>query len=339
LDAHHQSFYIFSFDGIRLRNLALALLIGITLYLAIFGFLLHKPLTVGVIARYIEHKERYLDSIKGRQKIVILAGSNGRFSHSCSEIERITGIACANMTISADLDLLWQFHKFSASLAEGDLLYLPLEYQVGADEDKGRSRLRAGGEAAYIVAYNKRELLNYTTSQVMDALFQFDLKFLFSSLGEMALSAAGKERRFSPKTMTVNGDERDHDTAKAQAYRMFVEGLKAPVAERFPKSIEAELIQIFEELRGRGVIVVGGLPTTFNDVALTDGVLDAITTVFMSNGQCFIVLPNRSLYPRDKFYDTAYHLSQDSQIEHSRALAPSLKAIAQARACESGATR
>ena len=324
----------------QLRDLILAALVGVALYLVVFGFVIHKPLTVGVVARYIEHKQRYLDAIKGRQKIVILAGSNGRFSHRCEEIERVTGIACANLSISADLNLLWQYRKYAAALAAGDVLYLPLEYHgVVIDAGEERSRLRAGGEASYVVAYDKRELTNYTPAQAMDALFQFDLKFLFGGLGEMALSAAGKERRFSLKTMTLNGDERDHNATKAAAYKTFVAGLESPVANRFPKWLAAELEQIFTAARGRGVIVVGGLPTTFDDVVLTDAVVHSRSAVFTERGHCFIVLPNRSLYPRRQFYDTAYHLSQDTQIEHSRALAPRLKAIAEARTCEGGVVR
>lgn len=332
MNALRQNSYIFSFEGNRLRDLAIAVLVGVLLYLLVFGFVVHKPLTVGITARYLDHKTRYLESIKGRQKIVVLAGSNGRFSHRCEEIQRVSGIACANLSISADLDLLWQFHKYSAGLEKGDLLYLPLEYR-SAKSGNESVRPKSGGEAPYIIAYDKSDLLKYTPMQAVDAIFNFNIKFFLSAVGEMVLSSAGKERRFSLKTMTVNGDEQGHDSSRAQPYVQFVSAAKTPEANVFPAWLEGELIQIFDELKGRGVIVVGGLPTTFDDVVLSNDVVSARRAAFVDRGQCFIVLPNFSLYPRREFYDTPFHLREEAQIEHSRALAPILKSIALAQKC------
>jgi hypothetical protein len=339
LDIRHQSFSIFSSDGLRLRDLALALVAGLVLYIAVFGFLVHKPLTVGIISQYIEYKHHYLESLGGRQKIVILAGSNGRFSHRCEEIARNIEIPCVNLSISADLDLLWQFRRYAAALEDGDVLYLPLEYYGLPPSHEANARARVGGEAPYIVAYDKWQLKNYTAEQVGLALFQFDIKYLLSGFGEMALSGVGKERRYSLKTMTMNGDERGHAIANAKTYQPVISRLNTPEISRYPQWLEMELVEIFKLLQSTGVTVVGGLPTIFDDEPLTDTLTDELSSVFTSRGHCFIILPNRSQYPRSQFYDTAYHLSEEAQIHHSKLLAYRFGAVIKAGGCRGNIIR
>jgi hypothetical protein len=325
LDDPHRSFSIFSSNGSLVRDLFLAATVGLLGYLFLFAFLLHKPLTVGVTAEYFAHKDKYLQAIATKPKIVILAGSNGRFSHRCETIAVETGVECVNLSISADLGLLWQFKRFEGKLNAGDLLYLPLEYHATQTAAVDDSRLRVGGESNYVVAYQKSDLLHYSYGQIADALFQFDLRYLLSAIGEMGLHAAGKQRRFSVATMTPQGDEKLHTQAKGTAYEQFVNGLQPPKAGLLPKYLEHELMQMFAVLEGRGISVVGGLPTTFEDVELRHEIVKKRRDFFVQNGQCFVELQNRSLYPRGRFFDTAYHLNEEAQIEHSRALAPYLK--------------
>jgi len=78
---------------------------------------------------YFEIKMQYLVQAD-EQKLVLLAGSNGRFSHSCEIIEKQLSIPCVNMSISADLSLDYQFEKIKPYLNPGDTVYLPLEYGV-----------------------------------------------------------------------------------------------------------------------------------------------------------------------------------------------------------------
>jgi hypothetical protein len=75
------------------------------------------------------------------------------------------------------------------------------------------------------------------------------------------------------------------------------------------------------------VRVVGGLPTGFADAPIPDATVAAIAAVFSAHGGCFLLLPNRSRYPRSAFFDTPEHLNEPAQIAHSRTVAMALRDI------------
>jgi hypothetical protein len=289
----------------------------------LFIFIIHKPLTVGIEKSYFDHKTNYISSIATQNKIAIFAGSNGRFSHRCETIEQITGVRCVNLSVAAGTDIKWAFSRFKPYFRKGDVLYMPLEYQWRLQKTSD-----IGNEAAYIVAYDHNALFNfYNTRQLMQALFWFDIKYFFSGLGEMLLSSAGKERRFSVKTMTAQGDERGNDEAKSLVYRYFVATEPAPIIDdpsyKSDKNWQ-DILDILKWGKESGVKIVGGLPTVFEEVRPSTKVIGFLQRLFQSNGHCFLILPNHSLYPRSFFFDEAYHLKEAHQIYHSQILAPSL---------------
>jgi hypothetical protein len=317
------------------RQLIAAAGLSILLYVLTFMLLVEKPISVGVRSAYLDHKIEYLALHADKRKIVILAGSNGRFSHRCETIERETGLPCANMSITAGFNLPWQLQLYDQYLLPGDVLYLPIEYRKRADE-----RAPVGDEAPYIMAYAQSTLPSLGVRGALHTLFYFDLRFLLSAIGEMGLAAAGVQSRFGVETMTAQGDERGHDDERAQAYETFVTSTPAPTVEAAGYTSEAywqDVIEILEWGSRTGVLVTGGLPTVFEDIQLPREVIPFLRSLFESRGACFVQLPNRSMYPRDHFYDAAFHLRERYQIRHSRLLAPLLAEIAETGRCPADA--
>jgi hypothetical protein len=74
----------------------------------------------------------------------------------------------------------------------------------------------------------------------------------------------------------------------------------------------------------RGVRVIGGLPTELEDEPLPAATEAAMAAVYLDHGGEFLVLPNRSRYPRSAFFDTPSHLNEAAQIAHSMLLARAL---------------
>ena len=283
-----------------------------------------KPLTVGVTLDYIRAKQVYLEQIKDKRKIVILAGSNGRFSHRCETIERALGVACANLSIAANLGLEYQLSKYRDLLRPGDVLYLPLEYR----RNEVRTPWTVGGDAPIVARYDRTALTELGPRTALASMFSFDIRFLLSGIGEMLLDAAGQKRRFGTGTLTAQGDEWGHDTRKSGPYREFIRTLTPPVVD--PRALANErvwtdVLPILAWARAHGVTVVGGLPTTFDNVDLPDGAVAAYARMFVSHGAQFLLLDNKSRYPREMFYDTAYHLTEEAQIRHSLRVAEGLR--------------
>jgi hypothetical protein len=200
---------------------------------------------------------------------------------------------------------------------------MPLEYQGHLQKSS-----HVSDEARYIVAYDHKGLFHfYNASQLVRALFWFDIKYFFSGLGEMLLSKAGKERRFSIKTMTAQGDESGNDEAKSLAYRHIIARLPAPKINKASYKTDEnwqDLLDILKWGKASGVKIIGGLPTVFEETRPSTETISFLQHLFQRNGHCFLILPNYSLYPRSFFYDTEYHLKEANQIYHSTILAPYL---------------
>lgn len=315
----------------QLTRLVAAVAGGALLYALAFLFVLHKPLTTGIAKSYYARKVSYIESVAGERKIVIFAGSNGRFSHRCQTIEAETGMKCANLSVAAGANLTWQLDKYLPYLRSGDILYLPLEYMTATGE-----LAAVGTESAYLVAYDHAALTRlYTPGEAITALYGFNIQDAFESIGEMALAAVGKQTRYSVKTLTPQGDESGHDLRHAAEYAAFVrqEGAPRPVAALYRSDKEmAQVGEIVRAARAKGVVVVGGLPTTVAGTDVSQDVIAAMRDFYQSHGACFLSLPNRSLYPVADFYDSNYHLAEPAQIRHSLLVGAALADIAR-RGC------
>ena len=315
---------------LTLRQLLIASAASVVAYLLVFVFIVYKPMTVGIYGDYLNLKIRYLAAHADDQKIVILAGSNGRFSHRCEVIEKIAKLPCANMSIAGGLSLPWQLSLYKQYFRRGDLLYLPVEYRAHGNYHS------VGEEAYYRVEYERGGLADLSPSDALHTFFGFDIRFLVSAVGEMALWHAGVQRRFSVDTLTAQGDEQGHGETRAGAYKGLIAQLTVPeISEAgfVSESDWTDVVEILDWARTAGVRVVGGLPTVVDEASIPTNVIPFLRHLYSSHGQCFLALPNRSRYPRSYFYDSLYHLSETHQVAHSELLAPYLAEIAKTGRC------
>jgi hypothetical protein len=74
------------------------------LYALLFGFLLDRPLALGYLRQQIDAKLARAAAID-QPKLVILAGSNGPYSHRCETIEPILGMPCVNGGVAVGIGL------------------------------------------------------------------------------------------------------------------------------------------------------------------------------------------------------------------------------------------
>jgi len=306
----------------------LLLIVGTALYLIVFTSGVSKPLTNALDGEYLDFKTKHLIATAGRPRIIILAGSNGRYSHRCETIEEVYGVSCTNMSVHVLISLRWQLARLQSLLLPGDLLYMPLEYRAPNDDPDA-----VGEEAYYVARFARAELKYFSWRQKLAALFYFDLRDLLSALTEMALRRVGVAPPYSVAELTPQGDGRGHTAAKAATYKLDL--------ERWQPSIEAakddrrwtDVLGILQWSAAHGVRVVGGLPTVFDGVEIPQELVDALSIRFRAAGGCFVVLDNKSRYPRSSFYNTGYHLNEEAQILHSRSVGRSLVDILHRQEC------
>ncbi|MGE0222308.1 MAG: hypothetical protein AB7F35_14635 [Acetobacteraceae bacterium] len=311
-----------------MARIAAACLLSLLLYAVLFGMILDRPLSHGMLRAGVDAAILRGEAI-GTPKLVILAGSNGPYSHRCETIEPILARPCVNAGVAVGIGLDYLFARWRTLLRAGDVVYLPLE-QV--QYSRTRSATALGPDAAIMLRHDRDTLARLPADRWLGALFAFDLRALVMSLIEQTLLAAGFHDPRAGVTGGTNawGDHVGHTAARAAAN-------EAILAAAGPVSVSAASITQGDGTRivaaflawanANGVRVVGGLPTGFADAPLPDATLDAIQSVYRDGGAEFLMLPNRSRYPRSWFFDTPDHLHEDAQIAHSRLVAHALRRL------------
>jgi hypothetical protein len=309
-----------------LKTIILACISSILIYLVVFTFLVYKPLTIGFIHDAMQVRDAYLEARPG-PKLVIIAASNGLYSYRAEAMEKVLGLPCLNASTVAQFGLDIQIALAKRWLAPGDIVLMPLEYESYTMTKDG---IEKGDANAFIISYAPWLLRDLGWHRVVRALFHFDLKYLISAVVEMGLAKAGVSRRINKETLTPQGDMRGHTESLGKEYRSFVRSMPqaSPSGELLSKRFLGEdiLANFLKWAKEHDIRVIGTLPTVFDDHPVPDKVIAKIASFYQSQGQEFFLLPNRSQYNRDCFYDTNYHLNEACQIAHSRLIAKYLLA-------------
>jgi hypothetical protein len=258
---------------------------------------------------------------------VILAGSNGPYSHRCEVIEPILGIPCVNGGVAVGIGLDYLFARWQRVLHRGDIVYLPMEE---AQYVRTRVATELGPDAAIMFRHDWRTLASLGAERWLAALFSFDLRAALMGPIEAALLLAHFHDPRAEITGATNawGDHIGH-TAELAANSRAVLATASPYrpsAEQIRAGYGSALIAGFTSwATAHGVQVIGGLPTGFADAPIPPPMLQAIRSVYTENGGDFLVLPNFSRYPRSAFFDTAEHLNEAWQVAHSKLLAEQMR--------------
>jgi hypothetical protein len=307
----------------RLFALGLLMLASVALYVGVFS-VVRRPLTLGDIARQLERKDTNARSLAG-PKLVIFAGSNGRYSHRCEPMAAPLGLPCTNLSIGVGIGLDFLLDQMRPLLTPGDLVYMPLEYQ---QYTFSRAEMEAMAHNATLVHDLRDQLWALPMERIVRAHAHFDLPFLIHAAAEMALARGGVQRRSSTASLTLEGDEAGHTRAAGVAYREFLRSARHSPIDLPESSHAIDVLERFlADARARGITVVGGLPTSPDSMLITPSVLARLSALYSRHGHRLLVLDNRSQYPLDCFFDTLSHLNEECQIEHSRRVGQALHAL------------
>jgi hypothetical protein len=310
-------------DSNRLISACLA---SVLLYALTFGFVFDRPLALGFLRQQIDDKLARAAVISG-PKLLILAGSNGPYSHRCEVIEPILGMPCVNGGVAVGIGLDYLFARWRLVLHPGDVVYLPMEE---AQYVRSREATVVGPDAAIMFRRDWRTLTALPAERWLAALFAFDLRAAVMGPIEAMLVAAHFHDPRAEVTGATNtwGDHIGHSAELAIVNRAVLAWAAPyhPSAAQIRAGYGTALIATFTRWAAtHGVLVIGGLPTGFVDAPIPPASVQAIRSVYAGNGGDFLVLPNFSRYPRSAFFDTPEHLNETWQVEHSKLLAEQLR--------------
>ncbi len=304
-----------------LRACAASLLI----YALAFGFVLDRPLSLGFLQHQLDAKLAHAASLHGR-KLLILAGSNGPYSHRCQIIEPIVAMPCVNGGIAVGIGLDYLFARWQMRLHPGDVVYLPME---PAQYIRPRTATEVGPDAAIMFRHDWRTLASLPPTRWLAALFSFDLRTALMSPIEAALVIVNFHDPRAEVTGATNawGDHVGHTQALAASSQSVL----ADIEPRYPTNQQirdgdgsALIARFIRWSNAHGIQVIGGLPTEFSDTPIPDATIAAIRSLYLANDAEYLELPNANAYPRSAFFDAPEHLNEPWQIIHSTAIADGL---------------
>lgn len=305
--------------------IAASCLASLLLYITLFGAVLDRPLTLGMLHQALEARLARAAAIR-EPKLVILAGSNGPYSHRCETMEPILHMPCINGGVAVGVGLDYLFARWKPLLHAADTVYLPMEE---AQYVRSRVATMVGPDAAIMLRYDRATLLKLPPDRWAGALFAFGLRDAVMAPIEMALVAAHfhDPRPAVEGSSNVWGDHVGHTAALGRANQAALTADRPwhATAGEIRTGYGTRLISRFIAwARAHRVHVVGGLPTEFADSPMPDATLAAIRDTYRSRGAVFLELPDHSEYPRSAFFDSPDHLNEQWQIIHSVAVAEAL---------------
>jgi hypothetical protein len=311
-----------------MRRLLFSCGVSLLLYAAGFGFVLDRPLSLGQPRAQMDAKLARGAAIRG-PKLVILAGSNGPYSHRCESIEPILGMPCVNAGVAVGIGLDYMFARWQPLLHPGDIVYLPLEE---AQYTAPVASAGLGPDAAIMARHDWATLSQLPPQRWIAAMFAFDLRAAVMSVIETTLVEGGFHDPRVEATGTTNawGDHTGHTEALAEPNQpMLARGnpIHANPGQVLRQAAGRQIPDFLHWAAHHGVRTIGGLPTGFADSPIPPETVAAIRALYESRGAAFLDPPNHARYPRRDFFDTADHLNETAQIAHSRMIAGALRAM------------
>jgi hypothetical protein len=308
-----------------MRRILIACVASLLIYTSAFAFLLDRPLTLGALRSRVEATIALARTIH-EPKLVILAGSNGPYSHRCETIAKLIARPCINAGIAVGVGLDYLFTRWKPLLHPGDVVYLPMEEIQYA---RPRATAELGPDATIMLRHDRATLLTLPLHRQLAALFAADLRAAIMSLIETALV---DDNFHDPRAAVeggsnIWGDHVGHTAALAEANQANLATIvptHQTEAAIHDGDGAAQIAGFLRWARLHGVRAIGGLPTGFIDSPIAPDSLDAIRRVYRDQNAEFLELPNHSLYPRKDFFDTQDHLNEPAQIRHSASIGEAL---------------
>jgi hypothetical protein len=312
-----------------MRRLLITCGVSLLVYTLIFAFVLDRPLTLGSMRSRIEATLARGAAIAG-PKLVILARSNGPYSHRCETIEPMIDRACVNAGIAVGIGLDYLFTRWKPVLHAGDIVYMPLEE---AQYVRPRTVAALGPDAAIMLRHDRATLWAMPVQRQLAALFASDMRGGIMSVIETALVGNGfhDPRETVTGSFNPSGDHVGHTAALGAVNQLNLAAAAPyhPAAGQIRAGYGTAVVRAFLLwAHAHGVRVIGGLPAGFSDSPINEDSVAAIRAIYLEQQAGFLELPGRSRYPRSAFFDTPDHLHEAAQISHSLAIGKALARMA-----------
>ncbi|ACV63613.1 hypothetical protein Dtox_2848 [Desulfofarcimen acetoxidans DSM 771] len=303
-------------------------------YMFIFmGFLLAVLIWVGLVrfqtgaptesTRWIHEVRKIKNTIahsKHSPKIIVLSGSNSLFGIKSQMIEQELGISAVNMAIHAGLQLDYILKQAHSIAKKGDIILLPLEYELynytGAPDEI---------LVDYVFARDPQYLRDLTIFEHTRFIFSIPPKRLITGVISKMHTPSPINRTYQSKTINANGDEtnnRESDRTPTQEENIGRTPLKS-ITEGIPADTLAwEKLKVFNKwCNSQGITLLATFPCTVYypeyDKLPKENAFKHITQFYHDINVPVLGSPQDFMYDRSSFYDTNYHLTDRAMVHRT----------------------
>ncbi len=178
----------------------------VIIYMALIFRYYRLPVSGLWINNCMKIKEDRIRKIQGN-KIVFAGGSATLFGVRTLDIQKELGIPTVNMAVHAGLDIDYILERLKRSLREGDVVILPLEYELFSyDNVPSRVKLE------YIFTYDRPYLRSLPLLDVCRFTLSVKMDSLLEAMRELGMKGyseppVGNGWTYSSGSLNENGDE------------------------------------------------------------------------------------------------------------------------------------
>lgn len=300
--------------------------LSLLVYLVVFAMLVDRPLSLGVLRLELLQKAARLATLPS-PKLVILAGSNGPYSHSCVVFTAMLNMPCENAGIAVGIGLDDIFARYEPSLRAEDVVYMPMELQQYTATARS---YQAAVDGAFLLRRDRQVLRQLPLPRMLGAIFCCSLADFTEAVVEMPLATLGiiQPARILGAEYNEQGDRIDNELAGRDAALLVQPPRALPPVRDIEAGYGTSLIAGFIARESRkGVVVIGGMPVDYSEVHMPDSVVAAVANIYLANGGSFMMIQNQSEYPRADFFNGEDHLAKPCQYMHSILIARRLAVL------------
>lgn len=298
--------------------------LGLLLMFGLNAVWIHALL--GTPMRYLEIpnnwyvlKEQVAQSKEG-ERLFVLGGSASHYGISARILEEELGVPSVNLATHAGLGL-YILDRAKRQLRPGDTVLLILEYQ-------GYTRSATQMSYQFVISRDPKHLRQLSWPDWAHFLLSVELKSLFN-MTNSARKLPPDFRWDDPIDDDINawGDQVGHLEHNPEAD---LDGVLDILTNPEPDLLTREtIVDFFQWAQANDVRVIATWPTLlFQPEYLEPPALNFaryIKAFYADHGVETILRFQDSLYPKEKFLDTAYHLIEPAAAEHTRRLVPLLR--------------
>lgn len=280
------------------------------------------------IAEVYDRKTAAASRVAG-PKLLVVSGSNGHFGVRAEELAREAGMSAVNFATHAALGLDYLLHRARRVIREGDVVVLPIEYELYVDD--GSLNVIS---LDYLLARDPGYFRTLPLPVQLNALLAVAPDRVWDGLVSKFRGPKRVASGYQPETLNAVGDETANDAARrTPAYQREVASagpsMVPLVARDLHPHARARLREFAAFCRDTGAMMVVSYPSTIASeryrTAEAKRFFQAVRATFDALGVPVVGEPEAFMYVRSGFFDTRYHLTREMASVRTRTLMKGLK--------------